>query len=267
MPEQDERTGALYDFLYRDAGRITSWYSQLFSGRLTSLERLNQETETSSRDLKLSAAVLAGDILHSKQIQESSKRTFDPHETITTDVLATLSQGGHISSDIDGAANGSLIIATGTLMLIDSTMFSIMRSTFESQLKALRSAPKRPGMRESLAQLEDSVAIITAIAFPSAFILNIKGGGQVVGTLQDGGMHESITSYYFKHGWAGISEVSMIGIKEVADNETEIVLPEFFSAVRTAAAAMSTLLFPEDSIKATPLVLFRDVTAHTLARY
>jgi hypothetical protein len=38
MREPAERPDALYDFLYKDIGRIASYYAQVFRGRLTGVE-------------------------------------------------------------------------------------------------------------------------------------------------------------------------------------------------------------------------------------
>ena len=36
--EQDAQTDVLYDFLYRDSSRITSYYAQIFGGHLTTVQ-------------------------------------------------------------------------------------------------------------------------------------------------------------------------------------------------------------------------------------
>ena len=41
--EQIEQADELYDFLYKDANRIASYYAQIFKGRLSSLEKTATE--------------------------------------------------------------------------------------------------------------------------------------------------------------------------------------------------------------------------------
>ena len=51
--EQDEQAVELYDFLYKDAGRIASYYAQIFSGRLSSLEETDSERDSKDQGGRL----------------------------------------------------------------------------------------------------------------------------------------------------------------------------------------------------------------------
>lgn len=46
--ERDAQTDVLYDFLYRDSSRITSYYAQIFGGHLTTVQ--DTESERDSKD-------------------------------------------------------------------------------------------------------------------------------------------------------------------------------------------------------------------------
>jgi hypothetical protein len=59
----------LYDFIYRDSGRIASYYAQIFGGRLSSLEETDSEREVEDKSARLSAAVASGDLKHTREIQ------------------------------------------------------------------------------------------------------------------------------------------------------------------------------------------------------
>jgi hypothetical protein len=55
--EQDAQTDVLYDFLYRDSGRIGSLYAQIFGGRLLSFEKGESARATGEQVGKLSVGV------------------------------------------------------------------------------------------------------------------------------------------------------------------------------------------------------------------
>jgi len=68
---------------------------------------------------------------------------------------------------------------------------------------------------EGQAAAQCLVGMMQAINIPSAFLLHGVGNLQVVGTIKEAGMEEPIPTYYFKHGTAGLSDVYIIGVKEV----------------------------------------------------
>jgi len=95
------------------------------------------------------------------------------------------------------------------------------------------------------------------ISLPSAFILQTSEGTQVVGTIKEAGMEEAISNYYFKHGTAGLSDVYMVGVKEVPSSSFKLPDSQLFSAGQQMAQALSDMLFPPDAIRITPIALFR----------
>lgn len=108
--EPNGQPGALYDFLYRDAGRIASYYAQLFKGRLTQLEETDSDRSEKEQRAKLSAYVASGYVNSKDEILSTSKRVVDPHDLIATDVLSDLISEGRVNSDISTATHGSLVI-------------------------------------------------------------------------------------------------------------------------------------------------------------
>lgn len=95
------------------------------------------------------------------------------------------------------------------------------------------------------------------IDLPSAFLLRTIDGVQVAGTIKESGMEEPISTYYFKHGTAGLSDVFMVGIKEVPSLSFTLPDTQMLGAAQVAAQALSDMLFPSEAIRVTPLALFR----------
>ena len=108
----------MYDFLYRDAGRIASYYAQIFSGRLASLEQTASERTSEDKGAKVNIHVASGDLKQTRETSRSAKRTIDPHDVVTTEVLAFLQENNHIEPGVREAAHGNLILSHGTLVFI-----------------------------------------------------------------------------------------------------------------------------------------------------
>ncbi len=251
--EPEEPQAALYDFLYRDAGRLASYYAQLFSGRLTSLEETDTIRDSADKGGKLNLQVVAGDIKSTQENVQSQKRVIDPHDLITTDVLVGLLDRGSVANDVGAAAHGTLVMAEGTLTFVDSFMLEMAASSLDTVLPR----PKTQEERNSQAGLKWLKAMLQKIEFPSAFILHTRDGQAVAGTVKNLGMEEPISTYYFRHGAGGLPGVFTVGIKEVSTETSELALPELLAGTAQAAQALRTLFFPAEAVMITPLALFR----------
>ncbi len=65
--ESGEPMAALYDFLYRDAGRMASDYAQIFSGRLSALEQTDMDRTSEGKGAKLDIHIASGDLKHTSE--------------------------------------------------------------------------------------------------------------------------------------------------------------------------------------------------------
>lgn len=149
--EQDVQTDRLYDFLYRDSSRITSYYAEIFGGHLTSLQQTESERDTADRGAKLNVQVLSSDLKSGKANLQSETRVINPHDLITTDVLAQLRADNRFNNDVEGAPHGSLIVAEGTLVLIDRSMLElakvVLQTQADEQLRVARSQTEKAAAR------------------------------------------------------------------------------------------------------------------------
>jgi len=113
----EKRPAGLYDFLYRDSNRITSYYAQIFGGQLSSIETTDSERTNVDGVIKGSLHVVSGEQRTGSQVESGRKQIVDPHDIITTDVLSSLQDGGRLNSDLGQAPHGSLLIAHGTILV------------------------------------------------------------------------------------------------------------------------------------------------------
>ncbi|MDQ3668566.1 MAG: hypothetical protein M3410_18740 [Acidobacteriota bacterium] len=257
--EQDAQTDVLYDFLYRDSSRITSYYAQIFGGHLTTVQDTDSESDTKVKGGKLSLQVASGDIKSSQENLRSQTRVLNPHDLIATDVLSQLRSDNRFNTDIEDAPNGSLVIADGTLLLIDRSMMGlaviVLKMQVEEASRTARSAAEKAAVRTQ----KQVIPFLEGIDLPSGFLLSIADGVNIVGTLKDAGMEEPISTYYFRHGTAGLAGVYVIGIKEEPSHSVMLPTEQMIGAGQAAAAALKEMMFPPGSITVTPIALFREI--------
>lgn len=257
--EQDVQTAELYDFLYRDSSRITSYYAQIFGGHLTAVQSTESERDTQGRGAKLNIQVASGDIKSGKENLRSQTRVIDPHDLITTDVLSQLQADNRFDGDVQNAPHGSLIIASGTLILIDSSMLELAKVFLQMQADEAARAARTQAEKAAARAQKQVIPFLASIVLPSGFLLRTADGLNVVGTLKESGMEEPISTYYFKHGTAGLAQVFAIGIKEEPSHSITLPLEQMIGAGQAAAAGLKQLMFPADSITVTPIALFRKI--------
>jgi hypothetical protein len=256
--EQEEPTVELYDFLYRDTSRFASYYAQLFAGKLISVEKSDSTKDVADKDLKLGVALVVGSLKSGQELEAASKTTIDPHELITTDVLAMFAKGKRLHTNLADAPHGALIHAVGTLVLVDRHMLEFANIAIDMliDVEKKKSVPKRE-KEVTLSTLNILKAFLAKVPLPSTFLLEVSKDIQVVGTIKEAGMEEPISTYYFKHGTAGLAGVHLIGIKEIPSVSLALPDEKLIGVGRQAAEALSNMLFPKEGIKVTPIVMFR----------
>jgi hypothetical protein len=257
--EPDEPPVELYDFLYRDTGRFTSYYSQIFEGRLTSLEETDTDRETRDRQLGGDLQIVSGAVRKTEETASSSKRTIDPADLIPSDVLSSLQDGAFIRTDVAAAPHGALIQAKGTIVFADRHILEMSAVVFQSLIAAEKQKPKNKQDAEALSSYTMIEGLMHKVPLPSAFILQTSDV-QIAGTLKDEGMVEPISTYYFRHGTHGLSDVYVIGIKEIPAASVTLPPTAFLTAAQQTAEALTTFLIPADAIRVTPLAFYRKLT-------
>ena len=204
----------LYDFLYRDTNRISSYYAQMFKGHLLSTERSTATKTGRDTTGKINLAVGGGELKSSEENQEILKEVVDPHDRVTTEVLAFLTEGGYIKTDIDAAPHGSLVMVRGNVAFVEATILEFAGVALDAVTDAEKRKPRNQQNQEAIQMNDMLKKMLPKLSLPSAFLLQTDTQDQVVGTLKEQGLQEPIASYYFKHGSNGLADVFVIGIKE-----------------------------------------------------
>jgi hypothetical protein len=255
--ESEERPVELFDFIYRDTSRISSLYAQIFSGRLTSLERTLSQGEKSTKQGEVGIAPLAkGGIALEKTDDSSLKSTIDPHDQITIDVLSYLVENNFVHTEAENATHGSIVRVIGRLFLLDRFILTLADVAFDHFIKQQRTQAKGAYDLNALKLVK---ALLPKLQLPSHFLLRAKDDRSFSGTIKDSGLEEPISAFYFKHGAGGLDSIYVVGIIEVSGEEVPISGQSLMAAGYQAAKAMSNLVLPEDSTRLLPLAIFRKI--------
>lgn len=247
----------LYDFLYKDTERIASYYAQLFQGRVVSQETTNANKASRDQALKGTIGVFGGDFKFNKETMESLKEILDPHDRATVEVLSYFADYDYLHRNLQEAPHGGLILARGSINLVDTSIASIVSSFADYMLRSEKSKANNKRDQAAIANWEMVKSVMPSIKLPSSFLLQSETGDLIAGTLKDSGMQEPIISYNFRHGLAGLKEIYLIGILEkvVPVEETEMV--NMIAMAGTMANALSAMMFSPDAFRVTPIALFR----------
>ena len=204
-------------------------------------------------------AVAGGTIKRSGEEASSRKEVTNPHDLLVTDVLSFLVDKSLLAPDPSAAGHGKLIIASGTLILVDRSMLSFAAAGFRVALAQEKSKPVRQQNPQMLSVTNDAIKFFEDTALPSAFVLQTDSGTLVAGTLKEDGMSEPIGSYYFKHGAAGLAGVYVVGVKETPAPPLMLSSGQIMGAAPQSAQLMRNLLFPENAVMVTPIAMFRRI--------
>jgi hypothetical protein len=203
--------------------------------------------------------VVSAEQRSTSQIQTGSKRTIDPHDLITTDVLSSLQHSGYLNTDVTGAPHGSLLIAQGTVLFVDRLLGEMGSMAVEEAIRQERTKPHSKQDKAAMNAQRLGVQFLSKIQIPSSFLLRNNDGIQIAGTIKDAGMEEPISTYYFKHGTAGLADVYAICIKEIPSTSFSLPNTQLIGAAQIMAQALTDMLFPKGSIRVTPIAIFRRV--------
>lgn len=249
----------LFDFLYRDSNRINSYSAQLFGSLLAGTQETDTLTRGEERSTKVGAAVAAHEQRASEQVGEGTIRSTNPHDAAVLAVLNVLISTDSIQEDIYTAPHGSLVIAVGTLVLVDKTIIELASVAADAAVQQEMGKPKAQRNQQTIANSTLIAKFLESAAIPSSFLLRTAFGAEIVGTIKDAGLEEPISTYYFKHGTASLSDITLIGIKEVPSPSFTLPDTHLLGLGQAVAQSLSDMVFPADAMRVTPLAIYRRI--------
>lgn len=257
MAEEKPRV-SLYDFLYKDVTKISSFYAQLFKGNLLQIERIVSEKSSDSSSIKGDIKIIGGEKKSIEELIESKKETVDPHDMATTDVLAYFVENDYIK-DFTEAKNGDLVLVKGSINFIDKNILEMALVSIDFFNKSISSfIPAKDGRQKSQIQNLFKMVkdILSKAPFNSLYLLN-SNDILISGTIKEQYLDEPISSYYFKHGSSNLPDIYLLGIKEVSSEESNFSNESLMGFSQTMSKTINQFIFTSETIKVTPLAIFR----------
>jgi hypothetical protein len=269
MDNAAEQTEELYDFLYRDHNRLNLYYSQIFQGKLISIEETDNSQEGTDTEAKLDTKLFGYKKTNKNSDFNQTKKTIDPIDMNAQDVLSHLSQN-RIREDYQDAPFGSLVLVKGKLSFFDKNLLSVAAEGYklfnenQSTKPNLASAAKHNKHKQNPQRSEEELGMqliekMIADGFiQPVFFIETEDGDSITGTIKEQGLEEPVSSYYIKFGGKGLSAVYCVGIKEETGTN-EIIQSEMVTGMQHFTNLLSTLLVGDNAIRITPIALFRKI--------
>jgi hypothetical protein len=243
----------IYDFLYRDPSRLTSFYAQVFGGVLTGSEKATTGREATETSYKGSVSLVSVDRKTVSDRAESKKESSVPHDITIVDLLNWLLLNHRIEDDFVNAPHHQLVRASGLLCFHDGSHLSGLLDAFGTHyIETDKTTPK--------SQKKVYQTLIKSSAVQSCFSMSTKSGHIVVGALKDAGLETPITSHSMIHAGKDIDGVTVVGIKENGDGYTSSQrMGEFVISTSKIAQILNSMIVPNDAVRVVPLAIFRKV--------
>jgi hypothetical protein len=119
----------------------------------------------------------------------------------------------------------------------------------ETAIRQEMSKPHAKQDKGAIAVQRGVQQFLSKITIPSTFLLRCADETLIGGTIKDRGMEEPISTYYFKHGTAGLADVHVICIKEIPSPSVLLPNTQLIGAGQVFAQHLSDMLFPTAAIR------------------
>lgn len=243
-----------YDLIYRDMERINSLYAQMFQGRITSIEENDTARDNTNHTARVGVPGTGVETQLLAETQSTSRKTFDPHDTITTSLLLNLSSSGRICRDWQNAPPSSIVTVKGTLMLLPATVSILALKFYVENMPSQTSAQK--------AEKKSYQSIFSMLAenqIPSFYTIATDDSDIVCGVVRESGMLDPISSFFYNHA-GGLADVDVIGIKEHTVPVPAVLSSPVYTGAQTMAGGLREMFLPDPNAqRITPLVIMRTV--------
>lgn len=244
------------DFLYCDRERIHSFAAQLFAGRLSASEQSTAERSATEGTTEGNAAVFKASVKGTSDATETTKRVFDPHDRVITDVILELQKWGMIREDMEPASNGALVWLHGSIIFTDGSLIRAAMNAF--------AVPNMGGNsradRNNAQLLKAGLKMLDSVDLPAAYWFTGEDHRTVSGSIKSQCLQESVYSYIYRHGGERLDGVHLLCIKEHSSPLGMVGAGEsFLETTIPVASALRGMVLPASDYKATPLLVFRKI--------
>ncbi len=264
----EEQPSELYDFLYRDAERIASYYAQIWNGRLLSVEESSNESERAESVVKGDLHVASTESKTVSDAQFANKRTIDMHDAATVDLLLRLTAQ---RAERKGGLGG-IHVFSGTCFFLDRAILKYAGPTidyvFEQEARTEerrsgslpRQQRRRSEKNTGANDLKNLIKRLTEMVdMPSGFLLQVSEDTSVCGTVKESGLDQPISSLLFRAGSIGLANTYVVGFLEDFKAPGAGLDSPMLRAQQEMGTAFFSILFPANAVRMIPLAIYRKI--------
>lgn len=256
--ETSPQPGEIYDFLYRDAERIASYYAQIWNGRLLGIEETASETERSEETIKGDVKIASSESKIVSEAQFQQKRNVDMHDAATVDLLIRLA-----AQRAEKKGFGNIYVLSGTCFFLDRSVLKYAGPMIDAALPNLKqktNSPKQAKENARAAELAKSIKqLISVIDMPSGFLLRVSDELSVCGPIKESGLDQPISAILFRAGRMGLANTYVVGMTEELAPNVQANISPMADAQCQLADTFLPLLFPTSALRMVPLAIYRKV--------
>lgn len=262
MDQDSPSTEFLYDFLYLDRARASSYFAQVFDhGVLVGSKSSTGVTSSSAATAGVSAHIVSGDIKTQDGIMESIEREFDASWLLPLNVIERLSELSFIGRGLEHVPVGRLSLIRGTLNIMDMKLLKdLWEPVSEMVTKDLSHAQQQATKRE----LRTIGKILEKLP-PTAQMVMQCSDGLAWSTLRPDSVVVNIDDLSLKHGGCIAGEWHCLCVVD-ADPDGEFT-PEPMATGSDLFDAVISMLDgirkavgrPANAYGVTPVAIFRAI--------
>lgn len=258
----------IYDFVYLDIPRLTSYLAQLDDdGILLSIKKTRQLTEEqkSLNSVGYNATKTASE--NNELLGKQAERHYDSTSTALYSVIDRLDELGFIKRNIHESNFGQLLLCSGTITFQDIRMMRnlwdpIMKLAFSQQNQGKNSASK------SIKAKEIDLFKTLVMAMPHALLMTLRTEGESLwSSLEESHLKINSDDITLKHGSSFSGHWHVLGILDAKpDHENSQAMQstsnnEIIDGMMEVANAIRLFVGrPSNAYGITPIAIFRTVS-------
>lgn len=265
MAQDSQSTDYVYDYIYLDSLRLTSYLSQIdANGVLTSIKQ-SRGIQEDAKELTSMGITMSNRYTQENNAttQKEVERNFDANIATLYAVIDKLDELGFIGREISNAGLGQMVLVSGALALREiRTILKLWEPAFNMS-KMLGSGDKLPTPKQSKV-ITDLLA-----ALPHTLLMILQSDQYSMwATLEEANLKINADDITLKHGASIAGKWHILGILDaLPDNATDNSyvsfnndildnLKEFLTAIKQLIGR------PSNSYGITPIAIFRTVQKH-----
>ncbi|CAM4134884.1 hypothetical protein [Kerstersia similis] len=267
-----QTTDFLFDFLYVDKIRVSSWFAQLFNdGVLTSLKNSTSTTESTVARVEggIPAVAKAGASINGA-LTEQQEHSYNTEWSLPLTLLDALDERGFIHRDAQRASVGSLVLVSGDMQLTDVGM---LQRIWDPSIKIMLQEQKVTHQNKaSLAALKSQFAgfgdAIRAMPPEPQVHLRDADGNAYWASLRPEHMIVNATTLALAHGpflagtWYALAVLDARPSLHDTDSMQSINTGELGETMKEVLKLVRRLVGRDEVSSAiTPIMIFRKTTA------